>query len=556
MTATPRRRVVFVGIDGATWDLIEPMIAAGRLPNLAAMVRAGASGPLASTRPPNSSLAWTSFQTGVHPGKHGIFFFREQRPGSYDRPVVSFHSIQAPTIWRLASDAGRKVSVAYVPMTFPPEEVTGGMVGGLLTPDRRADFVRPPGLRAELEAALGFELPSDNEPERLFHASDEETALRSLYETTDKVEQVGLEMLRRHDPDLFAIVFRGVDLASHQAWCFQDPEWAARNPKAARGRETILADMYERLDAALGRFRAAAHELDGEVAFGCCSDHGFGPISHRFYLNAWLVEKGWLVLKEGAVRSGRLRLWLQRKWAGLMRRSGLSRRRLARGAAPDRRPEEAIRDMIDWRRTRAWSSFSGGEDIVLINLRGREPEGIVEPGEEYERLRDEIIAGLHEVRAPDGSRIVARAFRREELWQGPQLHLAPDIQFLTRDTAVNCAPSPVHPRIVEPALEGRPAMHRMQGVWLWEGEGIFRPGCRHGYQIADMGATILHLLGLPLPGHLDGRPMLEALEPAWLDAHPPVPGPPAELRPRQVGGPAGGDDERLVETMRALGYME
>ena len=560
MSHTPRKRVVFVGIDGATWDIIEPMVAAGELPNLAAMMENGAYGPLESTKPPNSSLAWTSFQTGVHPGKHGVYFFREQRPGRYERPVVSFDSIQAPTVWKLASEQGKKVSVAYVPMTFPPEELSGGMVGGLLTPDRRSDFVRPAGLRAELEQALGFELPSDNEPELLFHSSDEQTALESLIRTTEQVEQVGMELLERHDPDLFAVVFRAVDLASHQAWCFQDPEWVARNPGAARGREGLLADMYRRLDAALGRFRDKALAMDGEVAFGCCSDHGFGPISYRFYLNAWLVREGYLVFKKGAAgaASGRLKLWLQRKWAGLLRRTGVARRRMEKGASPDRRPEQTVADMIDWSRSRAYSSFSGGEDIVLINLKGREPEGIVEPGEEYEALREEILAKLLEVRAEDGTRIVAKAFKREELWRGPQLHVAPDIQFLSHETSVNVAPSPVHPRVVEPAVEGRPAMHRMQGVYLWEGAGVFRAGLRQGgYQIADMGAMMLHLLGLPLGDHLDGRVMEQVLEPDYRQANPPVQAAgQAELRPRRYEGGAGEDDEKLVETMRALGYME
>ncbi len=557
MSESQRKRVVFVGIDGATWEIIEPMIAEGKLPNLKAMMEQGASGPLESTKPPNSSLAWTSFQTGVHPGKHGIFFFLEQHLGSYDRPVVSFDSIQAPTVWRIASEHGRKVAVAYMPMTFPPEDVNGGLVGGLLTPDRHADFVRPVGLKAELEQSLGFELPSDNEPELLFHKADEERALRRLIETTEQVERVGMEMLERLDPDLFAIVFRGVDLVSHQAWCFQDPEWAARNPEAARGREGLLADMYERLDAALGRFRDKALAMDGEVVFGCCSDHGFGPISYRFFLNAWLVQNGYLVLKKDVGR-GRLRLWLQRKWAGLLRRTGVSRRRLEKGDTEVGHPGAIVRDMIDWSKTRAYSSFSGGEDIVLINLAGRQPEGIVQPGEEYERLREEIMAKLLEVRAEDGTRIVAKACKREELWSGPQLHVAPDIQLITHDTSVNCTASPLSKTIVEPAVEGRPAMHRMQGVYLWEGAGVVRPGLRQGgMQIADMGATILHLLGLPVDDHLDGEVMEEVLEPEWRERNPVQRREGAyPLTPRAFDGDGGEGDEKLMETMRALGYME
>ena len=561
MSEGKRRRVVFVGIDGATWDIIEPMVAAGRLPNLAAMMREGSHGPLTSTIPPNSSLAWASFQTGVHPGKHGVFFFREQRPGSYQRPIISFRSIQAPTIWKLAGELGKKVAVVTFPLTFPPEPVNGAMIGGLLTPDRNADFIHPPELRAELEQAIG-DVPSDNEPERLFHDADEQRALESLLHVTEQVTRMGEYLLEKHDPDLFALVFRGVDLASHQAWCYQDPEWQRRNPDAVGDRAGLLTMVYERVDAALGRFRERVLAMDGEVAFGCCSDHGFGPISYRFFLNRWLVEEGYLVLKSGAAAAATpARLWMGRKWRGLLRRTGVLRRRAEKGAAAGTHgPEQHFLDLVDWSKTRAYSSFSGGEDIVLVNLVGREPEGIVKPGAEYEALRDEIAAKLLEVEAPDGTSIVSRVYRREEIWAGPQLERAPDLQFLTRDTSVNMAANPLHPRIVEPAVEGRPAMHRMHGVYLWEGRGIFEKGKRHaGPQIADMGATIMHLLGLPVDDHMDGRVMEEILTGKFRAANPiRVREGHVELRPPSDDAASRSDEEnaRLLETMQALGYME
>ncbi len=553
----PRRRVVFAGIDGATWEIIEPMVAAGKLPHLGALMQSGAYGPLKSTVPPNSSLAWTSFQTGVHPGKHGIFFFREQRHGAYFRPVISWNSVQSPSIWRLASEAGKKVCVVTMPLTFPVEKVNGAMVGGLLTPDRNSDFIWPPELRAELQAAVG-DVPADNEPEILFHTSGESEAVKSLYHVIEQITRIGEHLLDKHDPDLFAIVFRQVDLTSHQAWCYQDPEWQKRNPGKWEARRTLLADVYSAVDAAFGRIRAKALAMDGEVAFGTCSDHGFGRLTYRYYMNKWLVDNGYLVLK-GGVTWQRFRLWSQRKWHGLLRRTGAMRAMAKKGK---RLPsnEQTILNMIDWTRTRAYSSFSGGEDIVLINLKGREPQGIVEPGAEYAALRAEIVRKLPEMRATDGARIISRAYPREELWQGEQVFLAPDIQCVTVETACNMSPSPVHRVVAEQAVEGRPAMHRTNGIYGWEGRGIFRQGVRlGGPQIADMAPTILHLLGLPVDEHMDGRVMEECFTDAWRAGHP------VQRRSGHVRlAPRGGDDgertksdeERLIETMKALGYME
>lgn len=558
MSQDQRKRVVFFGIDGGAWRVIEPMVAAGKLPNLAAMMARGTRGVLEGTYPPNSSLAWASFMTGVHPGKHGVFFFREQRLSTYQRPVISFHSIKAPTIFKHASELGKKVVAVTVPLTYPVERWEGVQVGGLLTPDRNSDFIHPPELRDELERAVG-DVPSDNEPEKLFHASGEAAAVESLHHVTEQITRMGEHLLETQDPDLFAIVFRGVDLACHQAWRYQDPEWVERNPDKVGGREGIVAEMYERLDAALGRIREKAEALDGQVVFGVCSDHGFGPITYRFYVNKWLADQGYLVLKPGAGRR-RLGLWLARKWNGLLRRTGITKRRYLAGKEKFLGPEAAIMEMIDWSKTRAYSSFSGGEDVVLVNLKGREPEGIVEPGEEYERLRGEIIEKLKTVQAPDGTPICQAVYRREELWDGPQVFRAPDIQFITHDTSVNAGASPVHPRVVEPAYDGAPAMHRVDGIYLWEGDGVIRAGARHdGPQIADMAPTILHLLGLPVDDYMDGRVMEGCLTEAYRAENP------VQVREGHVelkadlddgGGISSEDEAKLVETMQALGYFE
>ena len=295
MTDSKRKRVIFAGIDGATFSIIDPMIADGKLPNLAAMQKNGSMGTLLSTNPPNSSLAWSSFMTGVHPGKHGVFFFREQRPGSYHRPVVSLDSVQVPSVFKLASAAGKKVVSITMPLTFPVEEVNGCMIGGLLTPDRNSDFIYPPELRQELEDAIG-DVPADNEPEMLYHSANEAAAVKSLYHVIEQITRMGEYCLDKYDPDLFVLVFRQVDLTSHQAWCYQDPEWQKANPGKWEARQSMLADVYTAVDAAFGRLRDKSKTLDGEIVFGTCSDHGFGPITYRYYMNKWLLDNGYLVL--------------------------------------------------------------------------------------------------------------------------------------------------------------------------------------------------------------------------------------------------------------------
>lgn len=556
MSDSPRKRVIFAGIDGATWDIINPMVERGELPNLAAMMKEGCTGPLTSTVPPNSSLAWCSFQTGVHPGKHGIFFFREQRPGGYQRPVVSWDSVQAPSIWKIASEQGKKVCAVTVPLTFPVEDLKdGAMIGGLLTPDRNSDFIHPPELRQEMAAVIG-DVPADNEPEILFHSSNEQEAVKSLFHVIEQITRMGEYLLEHKDPDLFALVYRQVDLTSHQAWCFQDPEWQKANPGKYEANKDMLADAYRAVDAGFGRLRDMAKKMDGEVVFATCSDHGFGPIHYRYYMNKWLLDNGYLVLKSGA-ESLKRKLWLQKKWNGFLRRTGILKALTKRGRKLGKGQEQTIMEMIDWSKTRAYSSFSGGEDIILINTKGREPEGIVEPGAEYEALRDEIMAKVVTMKANDGAKIIARAFKREDLWKGEQVFLAPDIQCVTVETANNMSPHPLHPVVAERAVEGRPAMHRTQGVYGFEGHGIKEGERVTGPQIADMATTMLHLIGLPIEDYMDGRVMEDCFTDEYRAANPVQR---AEgrvhLSPRTFEGAAGEDDEKLIETMKALGYME
>lgn len=558
MTNSPRKRVVFLGVDGATWKMLEPMMAEGKLPNFARLIQDGTSGVLESTTPINSSVAWASFMTGTNAGKHGVFFFREQRHGSYVRPVISFDSIKAPSIWKLASEHGKKVAAVTFPLTFPVEKVNGAMIGGLLTPDRHSDYIHPPELREKLKDAIG-DVPSDNEPEKLFLTANMESAAESLLHITEQITRMGEYLLENEDPDLFALVFRGVDLTSHRAWCYQDEPWAKKHPEESQRRGHLVRFMYEQVDACLGRLIDKAEQMDGQVLIGLGSDHGFGPITHRFYLNKWLVDNGYLVLKKG-LNMNRSRMYLQRKWHGVLRRLGLLHRLEAKGKINLRGPEQYIMDMIDWSKTRAYSSFSGGEDIVLINLKGREPEGIVSPGDEYEQLRDEIMQKLKTVKTPEGEILIRQMYKREELWDGPQLSTAPDIQFVPLDGSVNMAANPVYPVLVAPAEDGVPAMHRKEGVYAWKGEGVIRSQHKHdGPQIQDMGPTILHFLGLPVEDYMDGRVMEDILEDAYKHENP------VQVREGHVtleaadsgtSNMSAEDEAKLVETMQALGYME
>src|ERR1051325_9352411 len=148
-------KVVVIGLDAATWTLINPWMAEGSMPNLAKLMQAGVSGSLQSVLPPITPPAWTSFMTGKNPGKHGIFNFIETEPGGYAMKYSNATSRRSPTIWKLLNDAGFSVGTMNIPFTYPPEKLNGFQISGMDTPSESSPFIHPPELRDELLPHLG-----------------------------------------------------------------------------------------------------------------------------------------------------------------------------------------------------------------------------------------------------------------------------------------------------------------------------------------------------------------------------------------------------------------
>src|SRR6266540_5296352 len=129
-------RVLVIGWDGATWSVAAPLAAEGRLPALSALRNGAAEGVLETVPNMNSAPAWSTVATGLGPGRHGIFYFDEPVPGTYRRRVVNAQRRTGPSLWRMASQADKRVVAVNVPISYPAEEVNGYLVAGLDTPSK------------------------------------------------------------------------------------------------------------------------------------------------------------------------------------------------------------------------------------------------------------------------------------------------------------------------------------------------------------------------------------------------------------------------------------
>jgi predicted AlkP superfamily phosphohydrolase/phosphomutase len=380
-----------------------------------------------------------------------------------------------------------------------------------------------------------------------------------------KHEQVSRSLMERHPSSLSFSVVQALDHLQHLFWNQIAAGSAGQGyEEVEQGEFAALIDRcYALADQIIGHRLAAAAAQQANLFL--VSDHGFGPARKWFHVNRLLQERGLLAL--GTAQGGRLSRSLSgiglspQKVRDLVRRAdvlGLRRHmgRLAR-VTLGRRIDSALTLPIDWSRTQAVSGSPATEG-VFVNLKGREPGGTVEPGEDYEAVRERLMAELLGLWDPDtGEPVVHAVHRREELYEGPFLDLLPDVVFDLADGPYLASDSQAAERIIEPlpdgTLEGR---HRPTGIFAAAGPGIRRGGTVEGVRIIDIAPTVLYALGLPIPEDMDGRPLLEVFREDFRSGHAVVYSEPQEAG--TLAPPAESDEEDTAEMerrLRGLGYL-
>ena len=566
-------KVVVIGLDAATWTVIRPWMAEGKMPNLAKLMKAGVSGALESILPPITPPAWTSFMTGKNPGKHGIFHFVETEHGGYAMNYANATSRRSQTVWKLLNDAGYSVGTMNIPFTYPPERLNGFQISGMDTPSETSPFIHPPELREELVEHLGgIQL----DIRFLGAMSNDERRNQVLAEMKQMDEQwtkAALYLLENHPQDVMMFVFMSIDTVQHYFWQHMDKDHFIHDPKLAPKFGDAVRNVYERLDAAAGQI---IDRLPPETTVFVVSDHGGGPVVDRtIFLNRYLAQLGLLHYHEKATSGIRgLGKKILRLAFSSLRRTLSSRQksRLALLFPKIRQKGEMAYSSftsIDWSRTKAYcSEVLASPPSIWINLKGVKPQGTVNP-EQYDTLVDFIIEKLAELKDPrTGKPVINRVYRRNEIFHGPFAHEGADLvlDWWSEDSLFSTQPS--FPEDTnKPALiirEHRPSetsewggTHRLHGILIAGG-----PAFKSGAEIAnarliDIAPTLLHLLNVPVPEDMDGKVLTSIFHPDFLSAH--------AVRAGAASGTSGADrpsgytDEesaKVEERLQALGYLE
>jgi predicted AlkP superfamily phosphohydrolase/phosphomutase len=501
------KRILVIGLDGATFNVIEPLIQEGRLPVMKRLLREGTSAVLESTPFPHSAPAWTSCFTGVNPGKHGVFGWGVRGDqSSYRFQLSNSLLIKAKTLARLLSEYGKYSVVMNDPVSYPPYPIKGSIISGMLTPQGEG-FTFPPELQQELLKAVPdyvtevspFDFDLDTHAglsayaEALFRAIRARTRAAKLLMDTKQW-------------DFFAVVFTELDRIQHHFW---GEKTATLLPLSQKDESLgwVIPRAYEILDESI---RLLLEDVPKDTQLFVVSDHGFGPMESTFYMNKFLEERGFLKLRENkSLGKKSLVRTMVRRIPGtkaiynqLTRLKQRKRLNPLKGSDPrhyrQKMEQWVSEELVEWDQTKAFTDHYG----IRINMQGREPKGIVAPGQETQKLLVKIKLELLDLKFPhNGKPVFIRIEEGKNVYHGPFADRGPDLVTFME---VGNPHFSHHVKSCFGESRGTRGGHKKEGIFIGWGMDIHR-GCRlRDASIMDIAPTVLYALGIPLTPEMDG----------------------------------------------------
>ncbi|MFH1640484.1 MAG: alkaline phosphatase family protein [Candidatus Omnitrophota bacterium] len=552
-------KIILIGIDGATWKVMQPLIEEGKLPNMARLIREGSSGVLLSQEPLISPVIWASIATGKRPEKHGITDFANKKKNSYNFDFFTSSDRKVKAFWNILSDYGLSVGLINWWTTWPSEKINGYIVSdhflllnlilkgltkeelmdsdipGLTYPEKILKTVQRYQKIRNIPKAFSYqghkEISIEEALQFIRRAKSEEINIAELEKSLliSKIKSfclqdkrtflIGRDLLKESPVDLFAIYLEGVDVVQHYFWEFYEPQAEGFNFHPTKEEidlfGKIIPEYYEWQDTLIGEL------LDnfnmGKTTVIIVSDHGFGafhdPFPYVVALNFIFERLGWLEFKENKI------FW----------------------------PQSTVYEPI---------RFKGQYHAVCLNLQGREPEGVVK-ADEYEEMKRTINNMLTGLKTTDGEKV----FEDVRMIENP---IEEDLDF---EVKINTSLSPEDKLFIKGEAvplkkflvpNPRGGDHAPEGVIILSGSHIKKGQVIGGATIYDVTPTILSLLGIPVGKDMDGKPLLEAIEEDYLkripsvfiDSHDSV-WEAEESNPHEIIF-----DEEMKEKLKSIGYMQ
>ena len=499
-------KCLLLGLDGATWNLLKKWANEGELPTIKKLIDKGISSSLESTIPSLTPPAWTSMFTGVNPGKHNIFDFVINE--GYGKKYLTSLERKTKCIWEILTN--KKMIVLNVPQTYPPDAVNGIMVSGMGTPSLKSNFTYPPNIKESLlKSGYDLEIGISDVPKEVY--------IDKIIESDAKLLTIASNLINNNEWDLSICVLIGSDRLQHFFWHFMDSTHPCHQKNTNKKLKSAILDYYKTVDEKLNEL-ISSNNYSEETNVLIVSDHGFGPTYYDVSINNWLNEIGLLKFKNPKKYKRMIQNLISiEKLSHILQILGIKSlvsklpEKLfckIKEAIPSEQHlnKQMIRE-IDWPNTKAWFASLSGQSI-LINLKGRQPQGIVTK-KEYCQLISHLKKEMCNLKHND-QLIVEKVYTKDELYEGDYLFNADDLYIKMKDGYV--LQEGLNDNLISRPKFGsaiRSGDHRLHGIFLAHGPDIKQGANIEGARIIDLAPTILHMYGVPIPRDIDGRVLTE-----------------------------------------------
>jgi len=502
-----RKKIVFLGIDAADKDLILGWAEAGILPTFRSMLDCGLSG--VTSNPPGLFVGavWPSFWTGMQPGNHGWYCYRQLRPGTYDiYRIPAGNFIKKEPFWNSVSRAGRKVAIIDLPHAYPAE-INGIQLVEWGTHDPVYGFMSwPASLARDVEYQFGRH-PAPPKCNGRRSPADFIAFRDQLVAGVKKKAELTGYLLKQQDWDLFAAVFSEAHCVGHQCWHFHDRGYPLHDEQTAEVVGDPVKDVYRAIDSAIGRLVAQAGKDTTIIIF--CS-HGMGP----HYDGTFLLDSILRALENPNVakRVGGFDAFKRKCGNWKNRIKAITDRAEMQRPPSGEKPVRVSHD-YDFANRKCFpvpnNTVSGG---IRVNLVGREPQGKIRPGTEYEAFCTALAKDLLQLINEDtGEPVVREVFRTADRYAGDHLDYLPDlIVEWNRSKPISSICSPKFGRIRKEYRGGRTGDHKPDGMFIVRGPSVQPGRLERNVSVTDLAPTIASMVDVRLPG-VDGRPIAELL---------------------------------------------
>jgi len=494
-------KLLVIGLDGATWNVLIPLIKKGKLHTLEELMNNGVYGDLESTIPHITFPAWKSYSTGKNPGKLGVYWFLY--PNFKEKSFLSNNSkdFKSYDYWDILGTEGIQCGILDMPGTYPPKEINGFMVSW--GAPKQENYTYPPKLAEEIESKFDYRI----DPEFFFDLNKEK-GIKATKKIIKQRFEVARWLIEDKESDFFHMTIFHIDSVQHVFWRDMIDE---KDVYA-----NVIEDFWRLIDQEIGNFLEKA--TDENTTIILMSDHGFTKVKAIVNMSIWLRDNRYLILTSpkiskilsvvGINRDLVFRVVDKLNLVGIIRKlipKDIAIRILDRFFPPsdDVVSLYSLERAINWSRSQV---IPLPEGPIYINSK------IKSDKKKYEKLRNELINKIESIKNPKtGERLAKKVYKKEELYRGKYLSKAPDLVILPNEGYEIATPAESNKMwIFNP--KNRTGTHKIKGIFLASGPKIKKDCKIENIKIYDIAPTILHIFGFPLPSDIDGKVLTEIFE--------------------------------------------